>query len=127
LLLVLAFAASCGAPALPPANSRSQEQIQWESIRSWSGRGSQQLDSFPSEGTLRIEWEAKRVPAATAAGWLKIIVHSAISGRPLAAPVVDQRGEGQGIAYFSEEPRVFFMEVTSEDVEWRIAVSERVR
>jgi hypothetical protein len=67
------------------------------------------------------------VPAATAAGWLKIVVHSAISGRPLAAPVVDERGEGKGIAYFSEEPRVFFMEVTSEDVEWKIVVSERVR
>ena len=114
-------------PPPPPADSRSQSQIQWERIRRWSGRGSQQLDSFPSEGTLRIEWEAKRVAGASAPGWLKIVVHSAISGRPLAAPVVDQRGEGKGIAYFSEEPRVFFMEVTSEDLEWKIAVFERVR
>ncbi len=51
----------------------------------------------------------------------------AISGRPLAAAVVDQRGEGKGTAYFSEEPRVFFMEVTSQAVEWTIAISERVR
>ena len=96
-------------------------------LKSWSGRGSQQLESFQSEGTLRIEWEAKRMRAAAAPGWLKIVVHSAISGRALAAPVVDQRGEGKGTAYFSEEPRVFFMEVTSEDVDWKIAVSERVR
>jgi hypothetical protein len=41
--------------------------------------------------------------------------------------VVDQRGEGKGTAYLSEEPRVFFMDVNSTDVEWTIAVSERVR
>jgi hypothetical protein len=127
LFLGLTLVPACAATPPTPADSRSQSQIQWEQIRSWSGRGSQQLDSFPSEGTLRIEWEAKRVAGASAPGWLKIIVHSAISGRPLAAPVVDQRGEGKGIAYFSEEPRVFFMEVTSEDLEWKIAVFERVR
>jgi hypothetical protein len=119
---------SCaGAPQLPPSESRPQDQIQWEPITSWSGRGTQQLDSFPSEGALRIEWEARHVADAAGPGSLKIVVHSAISGRPLAAPVVDQRGEGKGTAYFSEEPRVFFMEVTSTDVEWKIAVSERVR
>jgi hypothetical protein len=125
--LVLAATASCSPPPPPPTDSGSQRQIQWDPIRSWSGRGSQQLDSFPSEGSLRIEWETKRLAAATAPGWLKIVVHSAISGRPLAGPVVDQRGEGKGTAYFSEEPRVFFMEVTSQDVDWKIAVSERVR
>jgi hypothetical protein len=127
LFLGLTLVPACAATHPTPEDSRSQSQIQWEQIRSWSGRGSQQLDSFPSEGTLRIEWEAKRVAGASAPGWLKIIVHSAISGRPLAAPVVDQRGEGKGIAYFSEEPRVFFMEVTSEHLEWKIAVFERVR
>ena len=59
---------------------------------------------IPSAGTLRIEWEAKRVPAATAAGWLKLVAQ-AISGRPLAAPVVDQRVR-QGIA-FQRGTRVF--------------------
>ena len=117
---------ACGAPPTPK-DSSSQDQIQWEPIKSWSGRGSQFLDSFPSEGTLRIEWEAKRSPNATTPGTLKIVMHSAISGRPLAAPVVDERGEGKGTAYFSEEPRVFFMDVTSTDVEWKISVSERVR
>lgn len=108
--------------------SRSQGTIQWEPIRQWSGHGDQQLDSFQSDsGALRIEWEAKRVAGASAAGSLKIVVHSAISGRPLAGPVLDQRGEGKGTAYFSEEPRVFFLNVSSEGVEWKIVVSERVR
>jgi hypothetical protein len=127
LFLVLALL-SCGAPPPPSKDSAPQEQIQWEPIASWSGRGGQQLDSFQSDsGALRIEWEAKRTAGATGAGSLKLIVHSAISGRPLAAAVLDHQGEGKGTAYFSEEPRVFFLDVTSTDVEWKIAVSERVR
>lgn len=128
MLLVLGLGLSCGAPPATPPDSRAQGVIQWEPIKRWSGRGDQQLDSFQSDsGALRIEWEAKRTAGATAAGSLRIVPHSAISGRPLGAAVVDQRGEGKGTAYFSEEPRVFFMEVTSADVEWTIAVSERVR
>jgi hypothetical protein len=126
LLLLAVLIPSCAAPPPEAPDSRSGV-IQWEPIRSWSGRGTQQLDSFPSEGALRIEWETQRAPGAEAPGLLKIVVHSAISGRPLAAPVLDQRGEGKGTVHFSEEPRVFFMEVVSENVEWKIAVSERVR
>lgn len=58
---------------------------------------------------------------------MKIVVHSAISGRPLAAAVVDHQGEGKGTAYVSEEPRVFFAEVSSQDVEWTVTISERLR
>jgi len=127
--LTLILIASCGgAPPPTPADANSRGHIQWEPIASWSGRGRQQLDSFQSDsGALRIEWEAKRTPSATGQGSLKIIVHSAISGRPLAAAVLDHQGEGKGTAYFGEEPRVFFLDVTSTDVEWKIAVSERVR
>ena len=126
-LLVLSLSCCAGAPR-PSQDSRSQGQIQWEAIKRWSGHGDQQLDSFQSDsGALRIEWEAKREAGATVPGSLRIVVHSAISGRPLGPPVVDQRGEGKGTAYFSEEPRVFFLDVASEDVEWTIAASERVR
>jgi hypothetical protein len=130
LFVFLLLAVSCReaappAAAPPPANAGAQ--IQWEHIRTWTGRGSEYLDSFPSEGALRIEWESKRQPDAQGPGTLKIVMHSAISGRALAAPVVDQAGEGKGIAYFSEEPRVFFVAVVSEDVEWKIRISERVR
>lgn len=118
---------SCGAPAPAPQESRSQDQIQWEHIKTWSGRGSRFLDSFPSEGTLRIEWEAKRTADATAAGSLKIVVHSAISGRPLGPAVVDHDGAGKGTAYLGEEARVFFLDVSAEGLDWTIAVSERVR
>ena len=126
-LLVLALAASCGAPPPAPPDSKTPAEIQWEPIKHWSGRGTQQLDSFQSDiGALRIDWETSRFAGATGPGGLKIVVHSAISGRPLAAPILDQRGEGKGTVYFSEEPRVFFMEVTSTDVDWKISVSDRL-
>ena len=125
--MVLGFIAACGAPASTPKTASPESAVQWEPIKSWSGRGSQHLDSFPSEGALRLEWEAKRYEGAIGDGTLKIVMHSAISGRPLAAAVVDHKGEGKGTAYVSEEGRVFFIDVTSTDVDWKIAVSERVR
>ncbi len=64
---------------------------------------------------------------AAEGGSLKVVIHSAISGRPLTAPVIDHTGEGKGTAYVSEEPRVFFANVISQGVDWKISVSERVR
>jgi len=72
-------------------------------------------------------WKATRVAGATGPGSLKIVVHSAISGRPLAAAAVDHQGEGTGTAYVSEEPRVFFTVVSARDVEWTFTISERLR
>jgi hypothetical protein len=54
-------------------------------------------------------------------------VHSAISGRPLAGAIVDHTGAGKGTAYFSEEPRTFFVAVTSEDLEWKVSLFERLQ
>ena len=118
---------ACGGAQPPRQESRPQNHIQWEHIKTWTGRGSQFLDSFPSEGALRVEWEATRIADAATEGTLKIVVHSAISGRPLAPPIVDHAGEGKGVAYFSEEPRVFFVSILSEDVDWKVSVAERVR
>ena len=76
---------------------------------------------------MKVEWEARQTPGVQTPGTLKIVFHSAISGRPLAAPTVDHPGEGKGVAYFGEEPRVFFIAVTSDGVDWKISLSERVR
>ena len=90
LFLALAGSSCGGTPPPVSGNPSSQQQIQWERIKSWSGSGSQ-------------------------------------SGRPLTAPVIDHTGEGKGTAYVSEEPRVFFANVLSQGLEWKISVSERVR
>ena len=100
----------------PPPNdsSISEDQIQWEPIDAVVGHVAiSKLDSFHERQRRIADRVGSETPwrAADAPGTLKIVVHSAISGRPLAAAVVDQRGEGKGTAYFSEEPRVFFLEV----------------
>jgi hypothetical protein len=102
--LVLALAASWGAPPKAAPVSKSSAEIKWEPINHWAGRGTQQLDSFQSDlGALRIDWETSRFAGATGPGGLKVVVH------------------------FSEDPRVFFMEVISTDVDWKISVSDRLR
>ena len=94
-LLVLSFLSGCGSAPTPHA-SKLPEQIQWEPLARWSGKGDQQLDSFQSDsGALRIEWEAKAIAGAPTADTFKVVVHSSISGRPLAAAVIDHRGEGK--------------------------------
>lgn len=128
LFFLLLLSSACGGPSPSPAASAREEHILWNTIRTWSGSGDKQLDSFTSDtGALRIVWETRRQADATGPGSLKIIVHSAISGRPLAAAVVDQQGEGKGTAYVSEEPRVFFAVVIAQDVEWTLTISERLR
>ena len=50
-------------------------------------------------------------------------LHSAISGRPLQT-VLDVRGSGGADVYFEDDPRVSYLVVESDQVEWRLVVEE---
>ena len=52
-------------------------------------------------------------------------VHSAVSGRPLQV-VVDQRGTGKDVEYFSDDPRVFYRGHRVSGLEWTLGVDEAV-
>lgn len=85
-----------------------------------------QTESFNSQtGSLRIRWTA-RAADGQSAGFLRIILHSAISGRPLGI-AVDRQGPGQNVAYLHEDPRDFYAEVESSGLEWSFTVEEGVR
>ena len=71
-----------------------------------------------------MKWETKGA-ATPGAGSLHIEVHSAVSGRPLSEPV-DHQGNGSGIAYVTEEPRLYELVINSRGVDWSIAVEEAV-
>jgi hypothetical protein len=74
---------------------------------------------------MRILWEAKPTTPVPSAGTFRLTIHSAISGRPLFV-AVNHKGPGKGTAFVGEDPRVFFAEVDSRDVDWSFTVQERV-
>jgi hypothetical protein len=122
---VLLVAAACTPQQQP--QSKQQNQAAWEMLGSWSGRGNKQTDSFTSEsGALRIQWEARQSDTSSD-GKFRLTMHSSISGRPLSAAIVDHKGAGKGTAFVSEDPRVFFVLVESQNLDWTFTVEERVR
>ena len=85
-----------------------------------------QTESFISDtGQLRLRWETKN-ERSPGAGRFKIVLHSAVSGRPLA-DVVERRGTGRETSYVNEDPRAFFLVVDSTNLDWTVAVDEGVR
>ena len=112
------FAAGCGVESKP-----AEDTFIWQQLGSWTGRGSQQTESFLGEtGSLRVRWETRN-ETAPGRGTFKVTVHSAISGRPLAV-AGESRGVGHDISYITEDPRVFYLVVESANLEWSVTVEE---
>ena len=120
--VVLLVAAGCRSAPRPEAQ---KPQIGWRPIGSWSGRGDSQTDSFNIESTQwRIKWETKGA-ASPGAGSFHLVVHSAVSGRPIQDAVKVQ-GNGRGTAYVTEDPRLYHFVVESGGLDWSIKVEEAV-
>lgn len=82
-----------------------------------------QTESWPSDtGAMRIRWNTTH---AATGGKFQLTIHSAISGRPMET-VVDQVGDGEGTAFFSDDPRVFFAVVDATQLEWTFTIEEPV-
>lgn len=98
----------------------------WHTLGAWSGRGHSQTGSFDvATGALRLTWEARSTGATGTPEprRLRVILHSAISGRELQT-VVDHTGAGAGTAFFEDEPRVSYLVIESEQVEWQVTLAE---
>jgi hypothetical protein len=94
-------------------------------MASFSGRGDSQTESFDIDSTeWRIKWQTKGAVSSDTATF-HVVVHSAVSGRPLME-AVEQRGNGHGIAYVTEEPRLFHLVIESKGLDWSVAVEEAV-
>jgi hypothetical protein len=102
-----------------------QQVLLWRPVNTWSGSTSLQTESFPGAGAFRVEWESREQPGA-APGSLKITLHSAVSGRPLAV-VVDHEGAGHASAYVAEDPRDFYLVIESQRVDWSVKLEEGIR
>jgi hypothetical protein len=122
IILLAAVAAGCGRSTKPEPK---QLLIGWRFIESWSGQGDMQTDSFEIEsGAFRIKWETTH-ETSPGAGAFRIMVHSGVSSRPITL-AVDQRGVGHDIAYVRDDPRPYFLVITSKNVDWSVRVEEAV-
>jgi hypothetical protein len=100
------------------------EAVSWQPLGTWSGTGSSQSESFiGNTGAFRVRWEAKA--AGPQPGELRIELHSAVSGRPIVT-AVDVRGAGKGESIVSDDPRVYYVQVDSSNLDWRFTVEEGV-
>jgi len=119
--LFLSIAGCNSAPQPQPA----RPQIGWRPIVAFSGRGDSQTESFDIDSTQwRIKWQTSgaRSPGA---GSFHVEVHSAVSGRPLE-DAVQTTGDGHGIAYISEEPRLFELVIDSSGLDWSVSIEQAV-
>jgi hypothetical protein len=123
-VLLLAAVATWGCRSAPRAESKTR-QIGWRPIATWSGSGDTQTESFNIESTQwRIKWETKGA-VHPGAGRFHVVVHSAVSGRSIME-AVEHQGDGQGVAYVTEDPRLYHLVIDSDGVDWSIAVQEAV-
>ncbi len=123
IVSVLLFLA-CGCHSAPRPESH-HPQIGWRPIGKWSGRGDTQTESFDIDSTQwRIKWETKGA-ATLGSGSFHVVVHSAVSGRPLQE-AVEHHGDGRGVAYVTEDPRLYHLVIDSSGIDWSIVVEEAV-
>ena len=95
----------------------------WHSLGEWSGRGSRQTESFDVRtGSLRLGWETTN-ESPPAGGRLSVTIHSAISGRPLES-IVDARGLAADTVEFGVGPRVAYLRIESDGVDWHVTLQE---
>ena len=101
----------------------SRKETIWRMVGTWSGHDKLQTESWPSDsGAMRIKWKTSHTKPG---GSFQLTIHSAISGRPMQT-VVDQAGDGDGMAYFSDDPRVFFAVVDAKNLDWTFTIEEPV-
>lgn len=123
LAALLAVYAGCGAPSSPARATPGAAETVWRPLGAWSGRGNIQTESFDVvSGALRLTWETHG-ESGPGAGTFRVALHSAISGRPLQT-FVERQGVGRGTAYLEDDPRVSYLVIESDRVEWRITLEE---
>jgi len=99
--------------------------VGWRHIETFSGHGNSLTESFNIEsGQFRIKWETSHETAAGKGAFL-VMVHSAVSGRPLLQ-AIEHKGVGHDTAYVNEDPRLFQLVIESNDLDWTLTVEEAV-
>jgi hypothetical protein len=125
LATLLLSASACDAP---PARAAQVAAVAttWRPLGQWTGTGSRQTESFDvASGALRLQWEARASTTTAPAGpsRFRVWLYSAISGRPLQL-VAESDGPGAGTAHVADDPRVSYLLIEAEGVNWTAALDE---
>jgi hypothetical protein len=121
LVLLCSLGAACKGAVPPPP---SEQMLAWEPVGTWAGDANVQTESFTSTtGTFKFTWEARDTTATP--GRLGIMLHSAVSGRPLVE-AVDHTGNGGDTIFVNEDPREFYVVVEARDTRWKLKVEEGI-
>jgi hypothetical protein len=119
-----ASAPSSATPGERPALLPTGGAMLWKTLGTWSGHGDRQTESFDvTSGSLRLTWEATGDPGE---GHLRVALHSSISGRPLES-VVEASGPGADTVHLAAEPRVAYLLIEADRVDWRLTLEEGMR
>ncbi len=124
----LTFVIACRSDAPPPPAAEPKGVVIWKTVGSWSGRGSRQTETFTSDtGGFRVRWETKNA-AQPGAGHLHVIFRSGDSGREIIDAVDEPHvGSDSDVAEVSaERPRWYYLTIDSAEVDWTVAVDERI-
>jgi len=124
VLVVAALASGCrGDQASPPAQRPAAAEITWREIGTWSGRRSQQTESFEvSTAAMRLRWQTTS-ETSPGAGRLIVTLHSAVSGRPLQT-LVDAHGVSSATVNVADEPRWSHLAIEAANVEWQMTLEQ---
>jgi hypothetical protein len=121
ILSGLTLMTACGrAPAPPPAEHVAVTRP----VGSWQGTGNSTIGIVSDTGRFHITWETRNERPA-GRGTFRLVVHSAVSGRPIQQ-IVEQKGEAKGSADFQDDPRPYNLMIDSANVEWSVSVDEVV-
>ena len=123
LLILCVTSCSSGTSSQPATTPPKDDPRIWRQVGTWSGHGSQQLDTFPIERlTWRVRWETRH-ETSPGTGRLLVTANSGDSGRVIF-DVLDVKGVGKDIEYFTELPRRYYFVVTSSNIEWTLIAEE---
>ena len=126
IIVVAACASACrGDRPSPEAQRPEVAETSWRAIGTWSGRLSQQTESFEvSTVVMRLRWQTTS-ETSPGAGRLTVTLHSTASGRPLQT-IVDAHGVSSATVDVADEPRWAYFVIEAANTEWQMTLEQTV-
>ena len=125
VVIVLAACASACRGDRPShvAQQPAAAEVTWREIGTWSGRLSQQTESFEvSTVPMRLRWQTTS-ETSPGAGRLTVTLHSTASGRSLQT-IVEAHGVSSATVDVADEPRWSYFVIEAAHVEWQMTLEQ---